>query len=929
MVQHRSARLRLIWFTTAALFLAALLAILGPDSKAVGIFPFMGSGAAAQKLRSYPNDPGRLSLLRANYLADMLFLLAYGFLLRETFRSREVLARFRGQAKKLAPVIRTGLTLTVLLMVSDTLENLFALGVLGLLPYREPPHTLFSALAVASRLKWLCGTPVLTLAGALWWHHTQGPRTGGGRGLRHWTVYAVSVFFVLGGAASLGVVILSFGNHASALTCAAGIAVAAPAIALFLQIVLWGSLGLLGRLVYFLRVPLACIALLTAFGPIAAGPVRNFLVAILAFSGSQWPQLAITAMVAFLVAFAAVAQCNLVLRNGPERFGDETLFGIDDERLRTAIRWSATAAAALPIFSGVAIGLIEPAQGALWNVAGFLGAIAVLLIAEWLQNRFAKPNTPVRQLVFPTATWPVIGPWLKKARARNQPPVIRGLVSLVKKIFTKLFVASGRGYAYPNGALYLGHVFALCLAGLSLAVYFFVLYIGAPGRRQVATLTCVLLLVMAAGWMLSGLAFLLDRFRIPLLTGVVGLWALLGLFPYTDHVFRLGRRATGDKPPSPSLVLAAHADPVVVAAAGGGIQAAAWTTRVLQGVDEAWGGALRKRVALLSTVSGGSVGAVYAGAWFDKQNNWAEAATRARLSSLDEIAWGLAGPDVLRPLLFMPRMRPMDRGYALERTIQRRMPDGEQTLADWAKRAGKGDFPAFLFNTTVVETGQPLAFATSDFPTDDYRKSRLTELRALPVVESAAHKYGLDDDVRAATAARLSAAFPYVSPAARPQWESANPRNFHLVDGGYYDNYGLVSLSQWLDDALTSFKGTRPTRITVLVIRDTVYAPRADAATWTWEKQPGAPISTFLQVRNYGQWAGGVEALQLLMEKWAHWPGHPVQIEPHLLEYPDMNGEKLQACSEPPLTWKLTPEQSECIDKAWETVKSKGVVPRP
>jgi len=65
-------------------------------------------------------------------------------------------------------------------------------------------------------------------------------------------------------------------------------------------------------------------------------------------------------------------------------------------------------------------------------------------------------------------------------------------------------------------------------------------------------------------------------------------------------------------------------------------------------------------------------------------------------------------------------------------------------------------------------------------------------------VVSAASLYGLqeDNELRVAdyglpvtTAARLSAAFPYVSPAPRPdwpadavQWQPGNQRGFHVVD---------------------------------------------------------------------------------------------------------------------------------------------------
>src|SRR5690606_23413477 len=92
---------------------------------------------------------------------------------------------------------------------------------------------------------------------------------------------------------------------------------------------------------------------------------------------------------------------------------------------------------------------------------------------------------------------------------------------------------------------------------------------------------------------------------------------------------------------------------VLIAAAGGGIQAAAWTARVLSGIEayalergqaDAWRNSLR----LLSGVSGGSVGIYYyADRWNDPPEKTAqqleEVFEAASSSSLEAVAWGLAG----------------------------------------------------------------------------------------------------------------------------------------------------------------------------------------------------------------------------------------------------------------------------------------------
>lgn len=241
---------------------------------------------------------------------------------------------------------------------------------------------------------------------------------------------------------------------------------------------------------------------------------------------------------------------------------------------------------------------------------------------------------------------------------------------------------------------------------------------------------------------------------------------------------------------------------------------------------------------------------------------------------------GFLGPDIARPVLPLIGRQYFDRGYALEESLRQRLPKEHSgdLLSDWAARAGHR-FPAFLFNTTVVETGQPMAFTTTQLPSQAYRRSldaglkespRVESTAMGPVIQSSGTLYGLTSngdqvsgfDVQVVTAARLSATFPYVSPAARPawpknaeQWEEGKRRGFHLVDGGYYDVYGLVALSQWLDDALQSASRT-PQRVTILVIRDEVTKPGMTADSWSWVRQTLAPPSAFLATRSYAPVGG-------------------------------------------------------------------------
>jgi hypothetical protein len=116
---------------------------------------------------------------------------------------------------------------------------------------------------------------------------------------------------------------------------------------------------------------------------------------------------------------------------------------------------------------------------------------------------------------------------------------------------------------------------------------------------------------------------------------------------------------------------------VIVAASGGGIQASAWTARVLVGLSQELGDKFRRSIRLISSVSGGSLGTMYfIESWFryglehDGDPPGTEvnerAMSAASSSSLEASAWGMAYPDFMRILL--PPLVPaeLDRGWAIE-----------------------------------------------------------------------------------------------------------------------------------------------------------------------------------------------------------------------------------------------------------------------
>ena len=113
--------------------------------------------------------------------------------------------------------------------------------------------------------------------------------------------------------------------------------------------------------------------------------------------------------------------------------------------------------------------------------------------------------------------------------------------------------------------------------------------------------------------------------------------------------------------------------------------------------------------------------------------------------------------------------------------------------------------PAFTLNTTAVETGGRFLPSNYQIP------KNFVEGKDLLPAESFLHAYGEPcdkqnhpafADLPVATAARLSATFPYVSSASRIPKKFAS-FGYHFVDGGYYDNDGTASVIEFLESAVS------------------------------------------------------------------------------------------------------------------------------
>lgn len=455
-----------------------------------------------------------------------------------------------------------------------------------------------------------------------------------------------------------------------------------------------------------------------------------------------------------------------------------------------------------------------------------------------------------------------------------------------------------------------------------------------PVKNTAPALSYLLFIMILLGFLFSGATFFFDRYRVPfVLLSVVSSFVLYTL-EGVDHYYRLKPIAQASASiESPMLAaagqrLAGSPIMVVVAASGGGIQAAGWTARVMTGLQTELGDPFTRSICVVSSVSGGSVGALYCldgmgeHGWIDPDQIDA-IPERAMENSLPASAWGMAYPDFIRAIglgYFVPKL--LDRGAALEDSFQARLRFADTTvMGRWRQGAIAGRLPIPMLNSTIVETGGRFV---------------MTPFRLHPQVEA----HCLADlypgfDMNASTAARMSATFPYVTPIARPNQSGEDPA-FHLADGGYFDNFGAFSILEWLKLEVLAGNPLGLEKILFVQINAFPSTPASKATMSGWDAAWLGPVVALANVRTSTQQAR-THLEQKLMAKVAAQEDIAFEVfdfrfsldpEDHGLvdnEYQDLEQRARRSRADlnwehydPPLSWKLDRYEKDAIYLAWE-----------
>ena len=633
---------------------------------------------------------------------------------------------------------------------------------------------------------------------------------------------------------------------------------------------------------HLLRSPIATALLLVSFPFLALWSRFSPLLANLFDIAPRG--MVVVSFMAFTTAWTVMTTGWVVVLRGADRFPVKRIAIADLPGIRQVFFFGL---AALPmLICCVVYSVRESGRSVSWMIVGSLAGLAAAVILLLLVRRMAKSEASLVSRVVCVLT--------------NHPEFSAG--------YLKVSEGNSKCSVLP------GHALAVFLFGASLLVY---LGVGLAKYRwlgyqpRVPTLAYLLLLATLICWGTSGLAFFFDRFRFPVFVPLLAIPILNSFFTQSDHYYRVLSHSHEEAlPPAVVLRSGTRSSAIVVAANGGGIQSAAWTTRVVTGLEQRsraeFGAQYRdfgRQIRMISSVSGGSVGAMYIVGAYDKDglpvdSDLARLVDLAEASSLDDIAWGLVYPDLGRVLFPFFWSTYIDRGQALERALIRqtnlptKLSDG---LSEWTAGVRLGWRPAVMFNATIADTGERLLFTNTTLESGHSGVKRFRELYP-----------GMD--IQVATAARLSAAFPYVSPAARADLGGPWTPQYHIVDGGYYDNYGMSSMIGWLDEALRT--PVNPIRRVLLIeIRGAPSSENDLDSRRGWLYQTVAPLNAMLNVRTAGQLSHNEEELRLLKRTAA---ANGVEVQSAVFQFPG---------KDPPLSWHLTENQKEEIGREWETMK--------
>ncbi len=615
----------------------------------------------------------------------------------------------------------------------------------------------------------------------------------------------------------------------------------------------------------------------------------------------------------------------LLLAGGAGRgFGVPNLFRDDDQIFDPDACWRPSPdPETVPPPAGLSRTAASPA---LWGGFGFVAAFGLFWIASHTTTAPACPNGScstelfrgslsaalwlaaallVATLVFLVRTWRE----LSRPRADFAVPSFRRRRAELAR--TALGAALGAAFAFV--AVGLGSVGAVrgpdsALVGAAIPYLGMLGYVALlRAALPVVSISCLVVFLILVGMPLSRIGDAWTPLVALLAFGAIvivnGRYARRRL-PGFEHLYDKPVNPQGASAPEPAPVAAdglrapgeklgawagswgAGDDPrpvlALLAVSGGAYRAGFWSSLMIDrlvaqsGPDGALPG-LDRSIRLVTGASGGMVAGAYFVAMADK-GRLGDGVTRqicvdtlARMRSEDGCnrRWPIAR-DSLSPVvhqlvrrdlprLLIPGLPESDRG----RTLDAQWTTLARPFSDLGPQA-----PAIVLSPMLAETGALALFSNIDLGRlrgGAGDKSTVEVFKAFP---------GARDTVTLATAVRLNATFPYVSPAiSLPTLPDRRP-----VDAGYYDNFGVDLMTAYLEqEEVLDFAAERCRGVAVIQVRAFPSGLMTEKPSWRQRAFQflTTPLEGLSAARRSSQLFRNDQQLALVRRRYAERTGDP------------------------------------------------------
>jgi len=499
------------------------------------------------------------------------------------------------------------------------------------------------------------------------------------------------------------------------------------------------------------------------------------------------------------------------------------------------------------------------------------------------------------------------------------------------------------------------HVRASGVLLLMLIPYFFSYKVFKPDvktKKQAPALFYGLLMIITLGLVLGAMTFFLDLYRIPALIVLLLFSIMLYYFFGGDHYHEVYPSSSFDETDTNELAKALNErtdrgkgmkkNLVMISTWGGGIQAAGWTTTVLRGLIEKLGQPFLDSIGVVSGASGGSVGLLHFLDYLvcksrspnnspQDEDGLKNMVSNSVQDSLDSTGWGFAYPDIWRLFglsFFVPKL--LDRGWAIETDWKSNMICKDTTMSDLRKLCLDGEIPLPILNTTRVNDGNRVMLTPLSFNKGKSAKNESKNGMKCPDPDNE-NPYSSEDfislyekyDMHIATAARLSATFPFVSPISRSiiakeietgkckLEEKKELGKQYMADGGYYDNSGIASCLEWLDKILEN-ENHGIKKIFFIEIKpypEQVQCKEEDNTFGTFLPLLGPLLTLY----NFWDTIQGVRStLDLWRIKNYLKEAKNIEVLHYLIQFPHSDDKY-----KPPLTWRLSAKEIKRLEDSW------------